>query len=63
MGADSEAITFHYIPSTYVVLGLSFIGGFVDATGYIKLFGLFTSSITGNLVVGCTNFFNNESSG
>lgn len=63
MGANTEAITFHYIPSTYVVLGLSFIGGFVDATGYIKLFGLFTSSITGNLVVGCTNFFNNESSG
>ena len=40
-----------------VVLCLSFIGGFIDATGYIKLYGLFTSSITGNLVVACTGFF------
>lgn len=57
MGAGTDGDTFHYIPTAYVVLGLSFIGGFVDATGYIKLFGLFTSSITGNLVVGCTDFF------
>ncbi len=29
---------------------LAFVGGFVDAAGYVKLFGVFTSSITGNLV-------------
>jgi uncharacterized membrane protein YoaK (UPF0700 family) len=56
MAADDLEI-FYYIPSKYVILGLSFIGGFVDASGYIKLYGLFTSSITGNLVVGCTDFF------
>lgn len=55
--AGTDAETFYYIKSQHVVLGLAFIGGFVDATGYIKLFGLFTSSITGNLVVGCTDFF------
>lgn len=30
---------------------LAFIGGFVDAAGFLGLFGIFTSSITGNLVV------------
>ena len=36
------------------MLVLAFVGGFVDAAGYMKLYGLFTSSITGNLVVACT---------
>jgi len=30
---------------------LAFIGGYVDAVGYLELLGVFTSSITGNLVV------------
>ena len=33
------------------VLLLAFIGGFIDAAGYLRLQGVFTSSITGNLVV------------
>jgi uncharacterized membrane protein YoaK (UPF0700 family) len=40
-----------------VVLALCFIGGYIDCTGYIKLHELFTSSITGNLVVAATNIF------
>lgn len=30
---------------------LAFVGGFVDAAGFLGLYGIFTSSITGNLVV------------
>jgi uncharacterized membrane protein YoaK (UPF0700 family) len=48
---------FYYLSTKAAVLCLSFIGGFVDATGYVKLYGLFTSSITGNLVVGCSALF------
>jgi uncharacterized membrane protein YoaK (UPF0700 family) len=33
------------------VLLLAFVGGFVDAAGYLRLQGVFTTSITGNLVV------------
>eukprot|EP01039_Chlorochromonas_danica_P008391 gene8391-9250_t len=42
------------------VLLLSFVGGYVDALGYIKLDGLFTSSITGNLVAACTAIDHNQ---
>ncbi len=34
---------------------LAFVGGFVDAAGYLKIQGVFTSSITGNLVVTCAS--------
>lgn len=36
---------------------LAVVGGFVASAGYIKLFGLFTTSITGNLLVACTSGF------
>lgn len=41
--SDSEAINV-----------LAFVGGFTDAAGFIKLRALFTSSITGNVVIACT---------
>ena len=44
----------HFTDSDIVHL-LAFIGGFVDAAGYIKIKGVFTSSITGNLVVACAS--------
>jgi uncharacterized membrane protein YoaK (UPF0700 family) len=34
-----------------------FMGGFVDAAGYIKFHGLFTSSITGNLVAAMASVY------
>lgn len=34
-----------------VALGLSFTAGFVDTSGFIALFGLFTAHVTGNIVV------------
>lgn len=55
-GQQTEPL-FHYLESKHAVLCLAFIGGFIDATGYVKLYGLFTSSITGNLVVGCAAMF------
>jgi uncharacterized membrane protein YoaK (UPF0700 family) len=48
---------FYFFSNHGIVLILSFVGGFVDSAGYIKLFGLFTSSITGNLVVACAALF------
>lgn len=41
---------FAYISDDVAILVLAFVGGYVDSAGYIKLRGLFTSSITGNLV-------------
>ena len=39
------------ISKPVAVLVLTGVGGFLDAVGYVSLFGLFTSSITGNVVV------------
>jgi uncharacterized membrane protein YoaK (UPF0700 family) len=43
------------LPDTVVIGSLAFLGGFVDSACYLKLKGLFTSSITGNLVVICAS--------
>eukprot|EP00128_Syssomonas_multiformis_P011125 Colp12_sorted_trinity150504_noHs@24000 len=48
---------FYLLTNRTVVLVLAFVGGFIDSAGYMKLFGLFTSSITGNLVVACATGF------
>jgi len=42
---------FRYLADDHVVNLLALLGGYVDAAGYLKLQGVFTSSITGNLVV------------
>ena len=57
---SSKSKLFKYFTDEAVVLCLAFIGGFVDAAGYIKLFNLFTSSITGNLVVACASLYHPE---
>eukprot|EP01038_Epipyxis_sp_PR26KG_P005327 gene5327-7393_t len=44
-------------PDANLVHILAFIGGFVDAAGYVKITGVFTSSITGNLVVACVSMY------
>ncbi len=41
---------FAYISDDVAIMILAFVGGYVDSAGYLKLQGLFTSSITGNLV-------------
>lgn len=46
---------FQHLKDTDVIHMLAFIGGFVDSAGYIKIRGVFTSSITGNLVVACAS--------
>jgi uncharacterized membrane protein YoaK (UPF0700 family) len=46
---------FQHLADTDVIHMLAFVGGFVDAAGYIKIRGVFTSSITGNLVVACAS--------
>ena len=40
-----------YTKEVDVVHLLAFVGGFVDSAGYLRLLGVFTTSITGNLVV------------
>ena len=44
-------MSFWHISNDAFVLTMSFVGGFVDVVGYVRLFGIFTSSITGNLIV------------
>lgn len=51
---SSDAHLLHYLSLRCAILMLAFVGGFVDSAGYYKLFGLFTSSATGNLIVACT---------
>mmetsp|Transcript_34545 Transcript_34545/g.32929 ORF Transcript_34545/g.32929 Transcript_34545/m.32929 type:complete len:266 (-) Transcript_34545:29-826(-) len=51
----SQSKLFAHCADFDVVLVLAFIGGFVDAAGFIKITGVFTSSITGNLVVACAS--------
>jgi len=54
--ADPNGSTlFHGLSDEWACLIGAFVGGFVDAAGYIKLQGLFTSSITGNLCVAVTS--------
>lgn len=48
------------MPDEYAILLLAFIGGYVDAAGYLLLDGLFTSSITGNIVAACTAIYHND---
>ena len=44
------------------ILVLAVVGGFVASAGYMKLFGLFVTSITGNLVVATTSGFYSDGS-
>ena len=48
-------VHFYLLSDAIVAQILAFVGGFVDAAGYLKLQGVFTSSITGNLVVACAS--------
>ena len=59
----AETSLFYSLKQVYVVYMLSFIGGYVDAIGYINLHGLFTSSITGNLVVAAVNIVTQDDGG
>eukprot|EP01040_Poterioochromonas_malhamensis_P018901 gene18901-22178_t len=48
---------FYFYQELHVILILAFIGGYIDAAGYIKCNELFTSSITGNLVAACSSVY------
>lgn len=48
---------FRFLTEKTVIFVLAFVGGFVDSTGYVKLDGLFTASISGNLVVASTSIY------
>jgi uncharacterized membrane protein YoaK (UPF0700 family) len=46
-----------------ISFALSFVSGFVDTCGFIALFGLFTSHVTGNLVLAGASFFDKNRTG
>ncbi|OYW80733.1 MAG: hypothetical protein B7Z19_02290 [Polynucleobacter sp. 32-46-5] len=50
MADDKEPPLFHALTNHQAISCLCFVGGFIDAAGYIMLYGLFTSSITGNII-------------
>jgi uncharacterized membrane protein YoaK (UPF0700 family) len=54
---EKAKTVFYWYPELYVIIQLAFIGGFIDAVGYYKFGGLFTSSITGNLVAACASIY------
>ena len=47
---SSSGDIFQSFTDEYVIWALSFNGGLYDAVGYYQLQGLFTSSITGNMI-------------
>ena len=53
MSAEVTSLLRHMQDASAINL-LAFVGGFIDAAGYLKLYGLFTSSITGNVVISST---------
>ena len=53
----SDGSIFSFLNGEFVILLLAFNGGFYDAAGYIQLQGLYTSSMTGNLVAACSVAF------
>lgn len=53
MCGGPASVVFAHISDTAAIHTLAFVGGFIDAAGYLKVKGVFTSSITGNLVVAC----------
>lgn len=48
---------FYYLHEDEAIRILAFVGGYVDAAGYVKFDGLFTSSVTGNLVAACASVY------
>ncbi len=48
---------FYCLSDHYATLVLCVVGGFMDTTGYIKLLGLFATSVTGNLIVAATSVY------
>lgn len=46
-----------------ISFALSFVSGFIDTSGFIALFGLFTSHVKGNLVLAGASFFDRNSAG
>ncbi len=57
-GANGNNIKlFHYFSDSVATLLFCVVGGFMDASGYIKLLGLFTTSMTGNLIVAATTVY------
>ncbi len=51
---------FYALKDEHVVWMLAFNGGLYDASGYFELQGLFTSSITGNIVSACGASFDSN---
>lgn len=50
MGDVAEPSLFYLITNHQAISCLTFVGGFIDTAGYVMLYQLFTSSITGNIV-------------
>jgi uncharacterized membrane protein YoaK (UPF0700 family) len=52
-----KSIILHYLMDEDAHNIFAFIGGYVDSAGYMKLQGLFTSSITGNLIAATSSIY------
>lgn len=51
---------FDYITNKEAIMIVCFCGGFMDAIGYVMLHGLFTASITGNIVTAVIPIYKDE---
>lgn len=56
MGSGDPPV-FFWLSNATVVSLFSFMGGFVDAVSFMKLFGIFTTMVTGNIIAASTTGF------
>eukprot|EP01032_Pedospumella_encystans_P018898 gene18898-21499_t len=57
MGGSGDPPVFFWLSNETIVSIFSFMGGFVDAVSYMKLFGIFTTMVTGNIIAASTTGF------
>jgi len=56
MGSGDPPV-FFWLSNETIVSIFSFMGGYVDAVSYMKLFGIFTTMVTGNIIAASTTGF------
>eukprot|EP01032_Pedospumella_encystans_P018764 gene18764-21355_t len=57
MGGSGDPPVYFWLSNETIVSIFSFMGGYVDAVSYMKLFGIFTTMVTGNIIAASTTGF------
>jgi uncharacterized membrane protein YoaK (UPF0700 family) len=58
--STKERSIFYHLTNKQALMCFTFIGGYFDATSFYMLYGIFASSITGNIVAAATHVYVNK---